>query len=58
MAKINGNIVYTDYFSENKLKQLNELRKFDYIILRKMRNLAPSKMSQDYKLYECIYYTN
>lgn len=58
LSKINGNIVYTDYFSENKLKQLNELRKFDYIILRKMRNLAPSKMSQDYKLYECIYYTN
>lgn len=58
ISKITGNIVYTDYFSENKLKQLNELRKFDYVILRKMRNLAPSKMSQDYKLYECIYYTN
>ena len=58
ISKIKGNIVYTDYFSENKLKQLNELRKFDYVILRKMRNLAQSKMVQDYKLYECIYYTN
>ena len=57
MAKINGNIVYTDYFSENKFKKLNELRKFEYTILRKMRNLAPTKMSQDYELYECIYYT-